>query len=209
MSSRSRATRRSATSASRAADHHGTELGRRGLRRLRCRPTSSLVALRYGRRIGRHDFDFLHGDWRVEHHRLRRRLAGSTDWDLSAGTATCRPVLDGFGNVDQITVPAIDTIGMTLRLFDPTTNLWSLHWASTTAPRLDPPLTGSFDDGVGTFAGTDLHDDVPIRVRFVWDEITSATARWTQSFSVDDGASWEPNWTMHFRRLAPAADHVG
>ena len=142
----------------------------------------------------------MHGDWRVEHNRLRQRLAGCTEWDRSEGAASCRPVLDGVGNVDEITVPAIDAIGMTLRLFDPRTDLWSLHWASTTAPRLDPPLTGRFIDGVGTFHGTDVHEGIPIRIRFVWDEITPTTARWTQAFSSDDGATWEPNWTMHFRR---------
>jgi hypothetical protein len=165
--------------------------------RVRARPRGRL---RYRRRIGRHDFDFLHGDWHVRHHRLRERLCGCTRWDTSDGTATCRPVLDGLGNVDEITVPAIDTIGVTLRLFDPTTDRWSLHWASTTGPRLDPPLTGTFEDGVGTFEGADLHADVPIRVRFVWDEITATTARWTQSFSLARGADWEPNWTMHLRR---------
>jgi len=138
----------------------------------------------------------------VQHRRLRERLSGCTRWDTSDGTATCRPVLDGLGNVDEISVPAIDMIGMTLRLFDPATDRWSLHWASTTGPRLDPPLTGTFEDGVGTFDGADLHDGVPIVVRFVWDELTATTARWTQSFSIDAGATWEPNWTMHFRRRA-------
>jgi len=47
------------------------------------------------------DFDFLHGHWRVEHHRLRERLCGCTDWDRFDGTCTAQPLLGGHGNVDD------------------------------------------------------------------------------------------------------------
>ena len=90
---------------------------------------------------------------------------------------------------------------MSLRLYEPATELWAIYWASTLNPRLDPPMVGRFDDGVGVFEGDDVHDGTPITVRFTWDEITPSTARWQQFFSVD-GTTWEKNWVMQFRRAA-------
>jgi hypothetical protein len=37
-------------------------------------------------------------------------------------------------------------------------------------------------------------------VRFLWTDITPASARWQQAFSEDGGASWETNWVMEFER---------
>ena len=48
-----------------------------------------------------HDFDFLHGRWRVRHRRLKQRLAGSDEWDTFEGTCHAWPILDGAGNVDD------------------------------------------------------------------------------------------------------------
>ena len=69
-------------------------------------------------------------------------------------------------------------------------------------PRLDPPLYGRFEKGVGTFLGAEVIGDRLVIVRFIWSEITATTARWEQAFSPDAGASWEVNWVMHFKRLA-------
>lgn len=146
------------------------------------------------------DFDFLLGSWTVEHRRLRDRLAGSTDWESFEGTAECRSVLGGVGNVDEITMPTRGLIGMTLRLFDRRTGRWSLHWASSVTGALEPPVVGGFDEGVGHFYGDDVHEGRSIRVRFIWDDITPTTARWQQAFSADGERSWETNWVMTFRR---------
>ena len=44
------------------------------------------------------DFDFLVGEWRVEHRRLKERLAGSTQWIAFSGTSKAQPVMDGAAN---------------------------------------------------------------------------------------------------------------
>ena len=40
----------------------------------------------------------------------------------------------------------------------------------------------------------------PVRVKFVWDEITADSARWTQSFRRPHDPDWEVNWVMTFSR---------
>ncbi len=61
-------------------------------------------------------------------------------------------------------------------------------------------MVGRFDGGIGRFFGDDQHEGIPIRVRFVWDEITPTSARWQQAFSIDGGETWETNWVMRFQR---------
>src|SRR5215469_4031635 len=72
---------------------------------------------------GRHDFDVLHGRWRVAHRRLRRRLEGDTQWDEFAGSS-------GLGTSDDnvIELPSGKYRGATVRVFDPATRLWSVWW---------------------------------------------------------------------------------
>ena len=147
-----------------------------------------------------HDFDFLHGQWDVLHRKLRERLAGCTEWKTLRGTADVRPVLRGIGNIDRFTFDGDEFEGMTLRLFDLDARHWTIHWSDTNRGRLDPPLTGTFVDGVGVFYGDDVHDGRPVRVRFVWRDLGGDGASWEQAFSADGGASWETNWTMQFSR---------
>jgi hypothetical protein len=148
------------------------------------------------------DFDFLVGTWDVVNRRLRKRLVGSDDWDVFPGHATHHfRAFDGGVNVDEITFPTLGYSGLSVRLYDPGTGLWSIQWAASAPPvRLEPPVFGRFTDGVGEFEGDDTHEGTPIRVRFRWDGITDTTARWTQAFSTDGGSTWETNWTMDFTR---------
>jgi hypothetical protein len=67
---------------------------------------------------------------------------------------------------------------------------------------LDPPVLGRFDDGIGVFECDDELEGVPLKVRFTWKDITSVSAVWEQSFSFDDGATWDANWTTRHARVA-------
>ncbi len=148
------------------------------------------------------DFDFLIGDWSVLHRRLRRRLAGDTEWDEFTGPASARKILGGLGNFDEISLPLPSGAyaGATVRLFNPATRLWSIYWMDSRNPVLDPPMVGKFSDGRGLFYGDDRLDGRAIRVRFIWTPITAQSCRWEQAFSEDEGRSWETNWVMSFTR---------
>lgn len=152
------------------------------------------------------DFDFIHGQWAVHHH----KLADNTDRDCREwvdfdGRGDARPVLGGLGNVDTVTatLPGGRSFeGLSLRLYDPGAGLWRIWWSATTNPgRLDPPVEGRFRDGRGTFRGDDVIAGRPAVVRFVWSQITPTSARWEQDFSFDGGTTWDPvNWIMTFTR---------
>jgi hypothetical protein len=152
-----------------------------------------------------HDFDFLFGRWTVHNRRLRRRLAGSGEWEEFAAEHVARPLLDGLGNEDEFrTDHDGGMIGMSFRFFDPRARLWSIYWAdSRRCGRLDPPVVGSFADGIGMFEGIDTFEGKAIRVQFTWSQIDTREPRWEQAFSADGGQTWETNWIMEF---APAGD---
>ena len=149
---------------------------------------------------GARDFDFLIGDWSVRHRRLERRLAHDTHWMEFCGPASVRSILGGLGNIDEIAInlPTGPYVGATLRLFNPSTRLWSIYWMDGRNPGLDPPLTGRFRGNRGLFYGDDAFEGRPIRVRFVWTVASPTICRWEQAFSADQERSWETNWTMEF-----------
>lgn len=148
------------------------------------------------------DFDFLVGDWIVHHHKLQQRLANCRSWWDFDGTCSFWKILGGLGNVDDnvIDQPTGSYRGASVRLFDQTTELWSIYWMSDTGPVIEPPVVGRFTDGTGIFEGDDTLDGRPIRVRFTWSDITERSARWQQAFSSDGGTSWETNWIMCLER---------
>ena len=152
---------------------------------------------------GSHDFDFLHGRWRIDNERLLERLTGCTDWERFAATGTARPILGGLGNIDDF-VPdgwRPGFLGGTVRLFNLVTGRWSLYWMSNATGTLEPPVIGRFENGIGVFEGDDTLEGRPVRVRFTWSDITATSALWEQECSGDGGRTWEKNWTMRFARI--------
>lgn len=151
------------------------------------------------------DWDFLAGRWNVRHRRLRRRFAGSADWDEFGGTFVNWPVLGGYGNVGDnvMEFPAGTVRGVGFRAFDPASGQWSSWWLDGRSPAaIGAPLRGAFVDGIGQLLGDDVHDGKAIRTRVIWSRITERSARWEQSGSTDGGRTWEVNWISDFERLA-------
>lgn len=153
-----------------------------------------------------HDFDFIFGTWRI-HNRKRRDSTDRTceEWVEFASTSRTEPIFGGLSHLERIfagpDTPGGPWEGLTLRQFDPTDAVWRIWWASTKRPgHVDPPLSGHFVDGVGTFTGEDTLDGRPIHLRFTWSAPGPDLARWTQEFSWDAGRTWRLDWVMEFSR---------
>jgi hypothetical protein len=159
-------------------------------------------------RDGMHDFDFLHGAWHIHNRRLRRPLTGSAEWDEFDGTTIERPLLGGQGNLEEYEATLPDGTplrAVALRLYEPATRHWTIHWSNAATGTLDAPMTGTFVNGRGVFYGyEDVHGRM-ILSRFHWIPIDPDTARWEQAFSADGGATWETNWIMEFTRAGRAS----
>src|SRR5215475_6699663 len=98
---------------------------------------------------GRHDFDFLIGNWKVHHRSLKARLKGSTEWGEFEGDMTCKKILSGLGNFDENLIHwNIGPIqAISLRLFNPTTREWNIYWSTDRTGTLDVPMIGKFKEG--------------------------------------------------------------
>ncbi len=148
---------------------------------------------------GRRDFDFHMRPARIHNRRLARRLEGCTEWQEFDAKAEAQPVIGGLGNIDFFHCPdfpggALE--GMSIRAFDPRTRLWSIFWLDDRSCAVQPPVIGRFEAGRGEFLGDDTFAGAPIRVRYIWSDLTGQSARWEQAFSTDGGATWETNWHM-------------
>ena len=146
------------------------------------------------------DFDFLVGKWKMHHRRLNRRLEGCKDWTEFNSEDENVKILSGSADMDTYRTTEMPGMegklfeGLTLRLFDPQTKLWSLYWVASNRGVLDPPMVGSFENGIGHFFARDTYNGKPVIVVFRWDVRDKEHPIWSQAFSPDDGKTWEWNW---------------
>lgn len=155
----------------------------------------------------RGDFDYFLGSWRVEHRRLRKRLAGSNDWEAFGGRTHCQQLFGGLVNLNEsISYRGGRTsYGMGLRALDEPGGRWAdWYLAASDLSKIDPPLYGRFMNGVGVFYARETFEGRPVLVRGQFSSVNQDEARWEQAFSPDDGASWETNWVMRYLRTAAA-----
>jgi len=148
------------------------------------------------------DFDFFFGKWKFHNRKLQTRLNNCDEWIEFEAMQECRKILNGFANTDhfQAEFGGEPFEGMTLRLFNPQTKLWSIYWADSNVVVLDIPQVGSFDGDIGRFYAKDVFDGKEIIVQFLWDKTDSDIPVWSQAFSADNGKTWEWNWYMTMTR---------
>lgn len=149
------------------------------------------------------DFDFQIGTWHVDFDRLTRRLAGSRDWRTYNGSLVVRRLWNGRANVGELDVrhgaDRIETI--LLRTYNPETRQWNDYGVDMAdATVLFPPATGRFSNGRGELFDRETYDGRPIVVRYVFDDVNAQSCRFVQSFSADNGKTWEPNAVVLFTR---------
>ena len=154
---------------------------------------------------GLHDFDFLVGHWQAHHRKLKHRLANNHEWTEFDGTLFNLPLMGSYSNVDDtvLNVPGGPYRGVALRSFDAKAQQWSIWWLDSRTPSdpLDPPMIGSFHNGVGTFYGEDTVNGKQVRARFLWTNITPTSGHWEQADSPDEGKTWETNWVQDIQRV--------
>ncbi|MBL8524614.1 MAG: hypothetical protein JNN20_13060 [Betaproteobacteria bacterium] len=142
------------------------------------------------------DFNFLAGNWKISHRRLKGK-----EWDEFKGEATCWTILGGICSVEELRIPSRDFSGMGLRLLDVEKKQWCDYWVNGKSGVLTPPpMTGSFENGAGIFIADEMEDGKPVKYRGVWDRITANSCRWYQSVSRDGGKTWDDNWFMEWVR---------
>lgn len=147
------------------------------------------------------DFDFLIGKWNIRNRKLKVRLQQNNEWEEFPATDDVMKILNGIGNIGQFHTGTQDFAGLTLRLFNPETKLWSIYWADSVRGQLDTPVTGSFEEKTGTFYGKEMLRGELVDVKFRWDATDVDNPVWSQDFSADGGKTWETNWYMYFSKL--------
>lgn len=149
------------------------------------------------------DFDFFQGKWMLRNNKLKSRLDGCTEWAEFESTQEMYTVLNGIGNIDNFLAnfDGEPFEGMTVRLFNPKTRLWSIYWADSNEGRFDPPVIGSFENKVGYFFTKDIFKGQKIMVVFCWDARDQDNPVWSQAFSGDRGKTWEWNWFMYMTKM--------
>jgi hypothetical protein len=146
------------------------------------------------------DFDFLVGKWKMHHRRLNKRLENCKEWTEFESTDENHKILAGTADMDTYYTTEMPGRegkpfeGITLRLFNPKTKLWSLYWVASNTGVLDPPVVGSFENNVGHFFCKDTFNGKNIIVVFRWDARDKNRPVWSQAFSADNGKTWEWNW---------------
>jgi hypothetical protein len=154
-------------------------------------------------RDGQHDFDFVIGTWKTHVSRLVNPLTGDGKWIVFDGSVATRKVWNGRANLEEIDVdePTGRNQHLTLRLYNPQSHEWSLNGGNINDGVLDPPLIGKFENGRGEFFDHEQFNGRTIMVRDVFSEITANSHHFEQSFSADEGKTWEPNWIATLTRV--------
>ena len=145
------------------------------------------------------DFDFLAGEWRIEH---RRRPSSGAAFEAFEGEATCWTILGGVGSVEELRIPSRGFMGLGLRLLDVENRVWSDHWVNARSGVVTVPgQLGSFENNAGIFVTDETVDGIAMKYVGVWDNITSRACRWRQASSRDGGQTWDQNWIMEWSRV--------
>ena len=131
----------------------------------------------------KNDFDYLVGNWNIRNRTLKEPLARSDEWEE-------------FDATQELGGKPFE--GLTVRLFDPKTRLWTIYWADSNAGKLDDGKVGSFNGDEGEFFGREVVAGKDVIVKFHWDKRNPKAPIYSRAFSADAGRTWEWNWYSNF-----------
>jgi hypothetical protein len=148
------------------------------------------------------DLNFFVGNWYAKNWQLREHLTGCDDWEEFDGEAVGQVILDGRGNLNEMTLHREegDLKGLTLRLYDPTSQECAWYWADNLTGNAFVPMQGKLEGDYGEFYAHEIYEGRQVYSRFIWSNITPKSACWERAFSTDGGKTWETNWIMDLRK---------
>jgi hypothetical protein len=157
-----------------------------------------LVAVPAFARDGQSDFDFHLGTWKTH---VRRLSKGA--WVEMDGVTTVRKVWNGKANLVELVAdgPSGHFEGLSLRLYNPQTQQWSLNYANVSDGTLSVPTIGQFKDGRGEFYDQEPLGGRAVFIRFVITPVDANTVRFEQAYSEDGGKTWTVNWIATDTRM--------
>ena len=143
------------------------------------------------------DFAFLAGEWRIANRMMHQ---GALDRISRRGDRpfACSPAMAASRNCAS---PRAISPASAFASTTPPAGVWNDHWVNGQQRVVNAPMSGTFENGVGTFIADDEDNGAAIKARGVWDRITPTSCRWHQAVSRDGGATWEMNWEMHWTRV--------
>ncbi|PTL98691.1 MAG: DUF1579 domain-containing protein [Candidatus Arcticimaribacter sp.] len=148
------------------------------------------------------NFSFLIGKWSVLNRRLKECLKNCNEWTEFQAEMETKSILNGLGLMDEMksTHYGDNFIGLSIRMFNPETNIWKIFWADTSNPGnyLKEQVSGEFKNGIGKFYGKELYKGKEVKLRFIWKRPSTQTALWEQAYYDEKKEEWETNWTMLF-----------
>lgn len=160
------------------------------------------TATQQAARDGRHDFDWDIGLWKVHQRRLLHPLTGSTTWVDYDGTDNVQKIWEGANSgIVESDGSAGHLEIYTLRLYDPDARRWSIYFANRAGGGIGTPVAGTFNNGQGEFIDHETYKDKTIMVRFRVFDIQPNSCRFDQSFSADEGKTWETNFLVKETRV--------
>lgn len=148
-----------------------------------------------------HGFDWQSGSWRIHMARLLDAFAEKPRWTELDGTVQVRGIWGGRANLADIEMSGRNgpLKILSLRLYDPVAQQWSLNFAHDGGGRMSVPMYGTFKNGRGEFYSHDLDDGHGVLERFAFFGITGDSSRDEEAFSTDGGKTWHPdfiNWQV-------------
>ena len=148
------------------------------------------------------DFDFLSGKWTIRHRRLDKCMVGCDQWTTFETDYEAWQLLAGLANADRVFGHFNNKPfeGASVRTYDPVLKEWTIYWMDIWNTDLRAQARGRFDDGVGTFYGKEVYQGTTYRMRFLWRDITPASACWEQAYQDPVSGAWETNWIMEFTK---------